>query len=277
MTDHYAVMGNPVAHSKSPDIHRAFAEQTGQDIDYVAMLVEHGELAAAVKSFQLNGGKGLNITVPFKNDAYQLGTHHSERAIRAGAANTLILNNDGSIEADNTDGIGLVRDLVENNGINLQGEHLLVLGAGGAVQGVLQPLLEQLPATLFIANRTTEKAAVLAQIFSIDGYPVTGGSFTDLAGKQFDGIINGTSASLQGDLPPLPENILRPGGWVYDMMYSATPTPFMEWAQDSEAGKVMDGLGMLVEQAAESFRLWRGVQPDSKPVITLLRKKLTAV
>jgi shikimate dehydrogenase len=278
MTDQYAVMGNPIAHSKSPDIHRAFAEQTGQDINYVAMLVEHGDFVNAVKSFQASSGKGLNITVPFKIDAYQLATHHSVRAERAGAANTLLFNNDGSIDADNTDGIGLVRDLTENNAISLQGKHLLILGAGGAVQGVLYPLLEQGPASLLIANRSAEKALALQTAATIEGYKqVSACSFDDLAGKQFDGIINGTSASLQGEMPPLPGTILQPGGWAYDMMYAAKPTPFMAWAKANGAGKVMDGLGMLVEQAAESFRLWRGIQPESKPVIAQLRKKLNAV
>lgn len=274
MTDRYAVMGNPVAHSKSPQIHAAFAEQTGQDIHYERILVEPGQLAAAVKQFQLDGGRGLNITVPFKTDAYTLATRHSERAARAGAANTLLFGEDGCIDADNTDGVGLVRDLAANHNIALQGQQLLILGAGGAVQGVLQPLLEQQPASIIIANRTAAKAIGLALAFKIDNYPVTGCGLDQLEGRQFDGIINGTAASLHGELPPLPADILREGGWVYDMMYGAKPTPFMDWAAAHGAAKIMDGLGMLVEQAAESFWLWRGVQPATRPVIEDLRRQL---
>jgi len=273
MTDHYAVMGNPIAHSKSPNIHTAFAEQTAQDIDYIAMLVEHGDFVNAVKTFQQNGGKGLNITVPFKNEAFALADSSSTRAERAGAVNTLILNDDGSIHGDNTDGIGIVRDLTQNHAIDLKGQRLLVLGAGGAVQGVLQPLLETLPAEIVIANRTASKAVALAKHFN-DAGNISGCGFDELTGKHFDGIINGTAASLQGELPPLPDDVLSAGGWVYDMMYSAEPTPFMVWAKEHGAGKILDGLGMLVEQAAESFDLWRGVHPDSKPVITKLREGL---
>ncbi|MGD8514041.1 MAG: shikimate dehydrogenase [Granulosicoccaceae bacterium] len=276
MTDRYAVMGNPIAHSKSPQIHAAFSVQTGQDIEYTRILVEPGELAAAVTQFRQEGGKGLNITVPFKNDAYALADRHSERAIRAGAVNTLLLNDDGTIDADNTDGVGLVRDLTQNHGIKLQGKRLLILGAGGAVQGVLQPLIEQLPSSIYIANRTADRAVKLAQIFSDTGCDISGGGFDALAGQQFDGIINGTAASLQGELPPLPDNVLAEGGWVYDMMYGAQPTPFMAWANAHGADKVLDGLGMLVEQAAESFTLWRGVRPSTSEVIELLRRDLEA-
>jgi shikimate dehydrogenase len=276
MTDRYAVMGNPIAHSKSPQIHAAFAVQTGQDIEYTRILVEPGELPAAVKQFRLEAGKGLNITVPFKNDAYALADRHTERAVRAGAVNTLRFNNDGTVDADNTDGIGLVRDLTKNNEINLQGKRLLILGAGGAVQGVLQPLLEQQPTEIVLANRTAKKAVSLALAFSTDGYPVRGGGFDELAGQQFDGIINGTAASLQGELPPLPDDVLKADGWVYDMMYGAKPTPFMLWGREHGAAKVLDGLGMLVEQAAESFTLWRGVRPSTAEVIASLRHELEA-
>ncbi len=275
MTDHYAVMGNPIAHSKSPLIHKAFAEQTGENIDYSAMLVEHGEFRNAVKTFQQSGGKGLNITVPFKNDAFAIADTHSERAERAGAVNTLLFADDGTIRGDNTDGIGLVRDLTENHNIRLAGQHILILGAGGAVQGVLQPILEHQPAEIVIANRTASKAVVLANHFQDAGI-ISGCGFDDLNGKHFDGIINGTAASLQGELPPLPDDILTAKAWVYDMMYAARPTPFMQWATSHGATITLDGLGMLVEQAAESFRLWRGVRPDSKPVISLIRKSLTA-
>ncbi|MDT8405165.1 shikimate dehydrogenase [Sulfuriflexus sp.] len=271
MTDHYAVMGNPVAHSKSPRIHAAFASQTQQDLDYTAILVETGKLAEAVADFRLRGGRGLNITVPFKTDAFALADQHSERALKAEAANTLVLNKDGSIFADNTDGAGLVRDLTHNHGLSLQGKRLLVLGAGGAVQGVLLPLLMENPAQLVIANRTAEKAAMLAGKFA-DAGNVTGGGFELLAGETFDLIINGTAASLKGEVPAIPESVLVRGGVCYDMMYSDEPTAFVRWGNEHGASQSLDGLGMLVEQAAESFYLWRGVQPETATVIQLLRE-----
>lgn len=273
MTDHYAVMGNPIAHSKSPRIHAAFASQTQQDIDYTAILVEPGQLAKAVAEFRLLGGRGLNITVPFKNDAYTLAHTHSKRAIDAGAVNTLVLDNNDSIHGDNTDGIGLVRDITQNHGIVLKGKRILVLGAGGAVQGVLLPLLEQSPTEIFIANRTAEKATGLALAKRIDGYQnIQGGGFNELQGKSFDIIINGTAASLKGEVPAIPDDVLSKGGVCYDMMYGNEPTAFVRWGNAHAASQSLDGLGMLVEQAAESFRLWRKVQPDTAPVIKLLRE-----
>jgi shikimate dehydrogenase len=277
MTDHYAVMGNPVAHSKSPRIHAAFASQTQQDIDYTAILVEIGRLAEAVANFRLQGGRGLNITVPFKNDAYKLANTHSKRAIDAGAVNTLVLNDDGNIYGDNTDGVGLVRDLTQNHGIVLKAKRILILGAGGAVQGVLLPLLEQSPTEIVIANRTAEKAMGLATAKRLDGYQnIQGGGFNELQGKCFDLIINGTAASLKGEVPAIPDSVLAKDGVCYDMMYSNEPTAFVRWGNEHGADQSLDGLGMLVEQAAESFHIWRGVQPDTAPVIRLLRESTRA-
>jgi len=270
MTDHYAVIGNPIAHSKSPRIHAAFASQTKQKLHYDKLLVERGCLADAIADFRQQGGKGLNITVPFKNDAFDLADSLTERAQLAGAANTLVLNEDGTLHADNTDGIGMVRDLTANHHFHLQGKRILLLGAGGAVQGVLLPLLQQQPAEIVIANRTVEKAQLLCEKFSSYG-KLSASSFDALDGKTFDGIINGTAASLQGEVPPLPDYILNKGAWCYDMMYSNEPTAFVRWGEQQGAAYSVDGLGMLVEQAAESFALWRGVQPETTPVIQLLR------
>ena len=272
MTDHYAVMGNPIAHSKSPRIHAAFASQTGQDIEYDRILVEQGQLHEAVSQFRKHGGHGLNITVPFKNDAFELADTLTDRASSAGAVNTLVLNDDGSTHADNTDGVGLVRDLTRNHGFNLEGSRILVLGAGGAVQGVLLPLLQQQPAAIVIANRTVAKADALCEKLA-DAGNISSSSFEGLASQQFDGIINGTAASLQGEVPPLPDDVLTPGGWCYDMMYGSKPTAFVEWGKNHGAGNSVDGLGMLVEQAAESFKLWRNVYPDTAPVIKMLREE----
>ncbi|NNG13546.1 MAG: shikimate dehydrogenase [Gammaproteobacteria bacterium] len=271
MTDLYAVMGNPIAHSKSPRIHAAFASQTQQDLDYTAILVELGELKSAIDDFRQQSGLGLNITVPFKTDAFALADQHSERALKAEAANTLVLNQDGTIFADNTDGVGLVRDLTHNHGLSLQGKRILVLGAGGAVQGVLLPLLMENPQRLVIANRTAEKAVALANKFAEAGN-ISGGGFEALASEQFDLIINGTAASLKGEVPAIPDDVLVKDGVCYDMMYSNEPTAFVRWGNEHRASQSLDGLGMLVEQAAESFYLWRGVRPDTAPVIQLLRE-----
>lgn len=273
MTDRYAVMGNPIAHSKSPAIHAMFAQQTGQDIRYTAILVEPGKFPEALDEFQQGGGKGLNITVPFKQEAWQQAHERSARAERAGAVNTLVLRADGTRYGDNTDGFGMVRDLRQNHGATIAGRRVLVLGAGGAVRGVLGPLLAEQPARLVIANRTPDKAVELAQLFA-DAGPVAGCGFDALVGQPFDLIINGTAASLQGEVPPLPPAVLAAGGWCYDMMYGAEPTPFLRWALAHGAAKALDGLGMLVEQAAESFYLWRGVRPATAPVIEALQRSL---
>ena len=271
--DQYAVMGNPIAHSKSPRIHALFAKQTGQRLVYTAIQVDHGGFQQALGNFQASGGKGLNVTVPFKREAWELVDERSARAQRAGAVNTIALRADGVLFGDNTDGAGLIRDLRDNSGATLTGQRVLILGAGGAVRGVLAPLLEERPALLIIANRTADRATELAQEFSALG-PVSGCGFDALPGKQFDLLINGTSASLHGDLPPLPDDVLTPGAFCYDLMYGAQPTVFMRWAQQHGAAKVLDGLGMLVEQAAEAFFVWRGIRPHTVPVITQLRAEM---
>lgn len=268
--DSYAVMGNPIAHSKSPRIHTLFAKQTGQQLQYSAILVEKGKLNSAVADFLSQGGKGLNITVPFKQDAWSLASTRSNRAERAGAVNTLVLDQNGRHFGDNTDGAGLVRDLTNNNGATLKNRRVLLVGAGGAARGVIEPLLGEEPALLVIANRTPEKAVELARLFCGLGH-TEGCGLEDIAGQTFDIIINATAASLAGDVPALPDSIVTTDSWCYDMMYGDRPTAFMNWAQQLGAAKCMDGLGMLVEQAAESFYLWRNVRPDTGPVIQALR------
>jgi shikimate dehydrogenase len=269
--DQYAVMGNPVAHSKSPQIHMLFAAQTRQDMAYRAILVERGGLQRAVAAFVSAGGRGLNITVPFKEDAWTLAAQRSARAERAGAVNTLVLEDTGNHYGDNTDGAGLVRDLRDNHGVTLQHARLLLLGAGGAARGVIEPLLQARPGLLVIANRTPGKAVELARAFCDLGH-VEGCGLPDLEGQPFDIIINATSASLAGEVPALPDRIVTPASCCYDMMYGDRPTAFMDWAQARGAALALDGLGMLVEQAAESFFLWRKVRPDTAPVIAALRK-----
>jgi shikimate dehydrogenase len=273
--DRYAVFGNPIKHSRSPQIHAAFAAQTGQLVSYRAQQVELGHFADAAGEFFSAGGKGLNITVPFKLDAYQFAQELSGRARRAGAVNTLALQNDGSIYGDNTDGVGMVRDIHDNLGWEITARRVLLLGAGGGIRGVLEPLLRRHPSIVVIANRTVEKAQQLAREFSDLG-DVRACSFDALAGSQFDLVINGTSASLAGELPPLPEQLLADNCSCYDMMYGAAPSPFMRWAAEQTAWAVADGLGMLVEQAAESFCIWRGVRPETHAVIDMIRSSLQA-
>lgn len=269
--DQYAVMGNPIAHSKSPRIHALFAKQTGQRIVYSAIQVDHGGFKQAVGNFQASGGKGLNVTVPFKREAWELVNERSARAQRAGAVNTMVFRTDGSLFGDNTDGVGMLRDIRDNHERVITGKRVLVLGAGGAVRGVLGPLLDEQPAELVIANRTVDRATELEQEFRAMGN-VRGCGFDALPSQRFDVVINGTSASLQGDLPPLPDDLLASQALCYDMMYAAQPTPFMRRAQQHGAKTVLDGLGMLVEQAAESFYLWRGVRPETLAVIVALRR-----
>jgi shikimate dehydrogenase len=270
--DRYAVMGNPISHSKSPLIHTQFAEQTGQSIEYTAIHVDLGGFEQAVGNFRASGGKGLNITVPFKEEAWALATQLSDRAQLAGAVNTLKFI-DNKIIGDNTDGLGLVTDLTTNHQCDLKDKRILLLGAGGAARGVLAPLLTQQPAEIVIGNRTPDRAVSLAEIFSKHGN-ISGCGFPALKGQKFDIVINATAASLQGEVPPLPDDVLNDNAVCYDMMYGAEPTAFMQWASQHGAGKVMDGLGMLVEQAAESFYIWRGVRPETQPVIQSIREEL---
>lgn len=272
MTDLYCVFGNPVAHSKSPVIHAKFAELTGHDIRYEANLAPVDDFAGSLQAFLTDGGRGCNVTVPFKEQAWALAAVRSARAEKAGAVNTLLLGKDGRLYGDNTDGVGLVRDLVQNAGVMLAGKRVLVLGAGGAVRGVLSPLLAEKPAELVVVNRTAAKAEALAALFADEG-PVHGTGFAGLDDMTFDVVINGTSASLQGDLPPLPARVLAPGALVYDMMYGAQPTVFLQWAA-AHGAQTRDGLGMLVEQAAEAFFLWRQVRPPTAPVLNALRAAL---
>jgi shikimate dehydrogenase len=267
--ERYAVFGNPISHSKSPIIHQLFAKQTGDKIEYTAELSTPEEFAEDVMLFLLSGGLGCNITVPFKEQAWQLADSRTPYAERAKAVNTLKVQTDGTLLGANTDGIGLVRDLQQNQQIGLAGKRVLLLGAGGAARGVIQPLLEAKPASLWIANRTADKAQALARDF-VDLGPIQGGGFNEIQG-QYDVIINGTSASLQNDLPPLPYNCLADNGVTYDMMYSVNPTAFVQWGQAHHAAKALDGLGMLVEQAAEAYYLWRNIRPSTEIVMRELR------
>lgn len=271
--DEYAVMGNPIAHSKSPQIHTLFAEQTRQNIRYRAIQVDPGGFEQAVGNFFASGGKGLNITVPFKQEAWQLANTLSERAQLAGAVNTLKPLSEDGLFGDNTDGVGLVRDLTQNLGIPLGNKKLLLVGAGGAARGVIAPLLDQQPQQLTIVNRTMDRAHELVQQFANEGN-IDAKSFSALEGEQFDVVINATSASLQGDLPPLATSTIAHAEMVYDMMYGREPTLFLQWAQKNNARHISDGLGMLVEQAAESFFIWRNMKPDTTSVIQQLRASL---
>ncbi|WP_434696370.1 shikimate dehydrogenase [Pseudomonas sp. Z1-14] len=273
--DRYVVMGNPIGHSKSPLIHRLFAEQTGQALDYTTLLAPLEDFAACAREF-FREGRGANVTVPFKEDAFRLADSLTERAQRAGAVNTLSKQADGRLLGDNTDGAGLVRDLTVNAGFSLKGKRILLLGAGGAVRGALEPLLAEAPSSLIIANRTVEKAELLAELFADLG-PVSASGF-DWLREPVDLIINATSASLSGDVPPIAGSLIEPGKtFCYDMMYGKEPTSFCRWAEEHGAAVVMDGLGMLAEQAGEAFFLWRGVRPDTAPVLTELRRQLAAV
>ncbi len=264
--DQYAVFGSPIKHSKSPGIHKQFAIQTGQNLVYTAQEVSAEDFPNAVDGFFAKGGKGLNCTVPLKELAWQYADFRSERAERSRAVNTLILQDDGSILGENTDGIGLVTDLVSNQGVSLKDSSILILGAGGASRGIIGPILSLLPDNVVIANRTVIKAINLAEEFIGLG-SIKGCGFDALAGQKFSLVLNATSASLTNQLPPLPEGLLAENGVCYDLAYGDEPTAFVRWGQANHAEKSLDGLGMLVEQAAEAFYLWRGVRPDTLPVI----------
>lgn len=268
--DRYAVVGNPIGHSKSPAIHSAFAEQTEQIMTYEPICAE--SFASVAKEFFSTGGLGMNVTVPFKLDALSFADELNPRAARAGASNTLIRKADGRIYADNTDGVGMVRDIQTNLGWPLKDKNVLLLGAGGAVRGVLEPLLSAQPASLHIANRTVSKAQALADEFADIG-SITVSSFEDVSEQAYDLIINGSAASLLGDNLPLADSIAR-NACCYDMMYGAVPTVFMTWAEENGATATADGLGMLLEQAAESFYLWRGVRPQTRQLMEKMRQQL---
>ena len=259
-------MGYPVSHSRSPVIHRLFALQTGENIQYELLQVSPEKLQIAIRQFQRTGGRGLNITVPHKSEVAKIVDRMSERAATAGAVNTLTFS-DGEIYGDNTDGIGLLRDLAVNLGVSLEGSRILILGAGGATRGIVGPLLEMQPASIRIANRTLGRAQALADHFSQSGnvsacrfnvVPVT---------EKYDLIINATSAGVKGESPPYPAAAISESTFCYDLSYGLKPTPFSVWARESGASRSVMGWGMLVEQAAESFKIWRGVRPDTSPVL----------
>lgn len=269
MTDLYAVIGNPIAHSKSPRIHAEFARQLGEDLRYEALLAPRDGFAAAVAAFRAAGGRGLNVTVPFKLEAFALATERTDRAEHAGAVNTLKFDG-AAVFGDNTDGAGLIADLHDRLGFPIHDKRALIMGAGGAAHGIILPLLAQKPAALSVANRTVEKALALQRQFAAFGR-VWGGGYADIAGQVFDLVVNATSAGLTGQLPPLPRGIFAPGSLAYDLTYGKDSTRFLAHARAEGAAQVADGLGMLVAQAAESFFLWRGRRPDTRPVIDLLR------
>lgn len=271
--DQYLVIGNPISHSKSPLIHQLFAQQTGELISYERHLVALDGFSEAVRTFIANGGRGANVTVPFKLEAYALATCLSARAKAAGAVNTLSFC-DGEICGDNTDGAGLVRDIVVNAGVAIRGSRLLLLGAGGAARGALLPLLAEDPAELQIANRSVEKAQELkhlAEQFNSSNILLSTKRMDELTG-QFDVIINATSASLSSELPAISPDVFASTTFAYDMMYGDQETSFLSFARENGA-LTRDGLGMLIEQAAEAFYVWRGVRPQTEEVFVKLRKR----
>ena len=272
MTDRYAVIGNPIAQSKSPLIHSAFAQVTGQDIDYGKLLGPLGEFVAVVDAFRASGGRGLNVTAPFKLDAFAYATDLALSAQMAGAVNAMKFESD-KVYAENFDGVGLVRDVVNNLGCPLQGRRVLILGAGGATRGALLPLLAEQPAELVIVNRTVAKAhelVALANQHQTGEVPVLGLGYDALQGQAFDVVLNATSSSLTAELPPLPASVFTPGCLAYDLTYGKGLTPFLKLAQQAGVTQVADGVGMLAEQAAEAFAWWRGVRPDTAAVIAQL-------
>ena len=271
--DRYGVMGYPVSHSRSPIIHRLFALQTGEKLQYELLQVAPENLETAIRQFQRTGGKGLNITVPHKQAVVKLCDQLAERAATAGAVNTLSFRS-GEIHGDNTDGIGLLRDLAVNHGFAIEGSNILVLGAGGATRGIVGPLLEMQPASLRIANRTLDKAEALVRRFADTGR-VTACRFNVVpVSEKYDLIINATSAGVKGEAPPYPAAAVSPDTFCYDLSYGLSPTPFSVWAREQGAAQSVMGWGMLVEQAAESFHIWRGVRPNTAPV--LKQMKITA-
>lgn len=271
----FAVFGNPIKHSRSPFIHAAFGGQCQRRLEYRAVRVALGDFERAVTDFFAAGGSGLNVTVPFKEEAAALAAQRTARARRAGAVNTLWTDAEGALHGDNTDGVGLIRDMVANLGWTVQGARVLINGAGGAVRGILEPLLGELPASVHIVNRTAARAEGLAREFAALG-ELTAGGYESLTGPGFDLVVNASSAGLSGEAPPLPAPCLRERSCCYDLLYGAQPTAFMRWAAHNAAWAVSDGLGMLVEQAAEAFYVWHRQRPETQPVIHELRGVLAA-
>jgi len=276
VTDRYAVIGNPVAHSKSPFIHAEFARQTAQDLVYERILAPLDRFASAVEDFRAGGGIGLNVTLPFKLEAFRLANECSARAQEAQAVNTLKFEG-SAVYGDNTDGVGLVRDIQLNLGFHIEGRDVLVMGAGGAAQGALGALLDEKPARLVVANRTVEKAELLAERWrtrrGLSAEIMQASGYAELAAQQFDLIVNCTAASLSDTAPDLPQGMFARDCLAYDMVYGKGMTPFLELALSQGAGRLADGIGMLVEQAAESFLVWRGVRPQTRPVIEALKAR----
>lgn len=273
----YAVLGNPVSHSKSPLIHSMFAQQTDQTMSYLAIPLEENEFEGFVRNFFAQGGGGLNVTVPFKGNAFALAASCSPRAELAQAVNTLFLDDNGNICGDNTDGVGLVTDLKLNNKVAISGQRVLILGAGGAVRGIMAALVYEQASAITIVNRNVSKAELLVEEMQSMA-PIEAMSYSKLQeaasnGRSYDLIINGTSSSLQGEMPTLDAKLIGPGCCCYDLMYSATDTPFVKWGKQEGAKISIDGLGMLIEQAAEAFALWRGVRPNTASVMAHLREE----
>jgi shikimate dehydrogenase len=266
MTDRYAVIGNPISQSKSPLIHGSFAKATGQDLEYTAIEGPLDGFAAAVRAFRDSGGRGMNVTAPFKLQAFELADEKSERAQLAGAANALKFEKDGRILAENFDGIGLTNDIVRNQGMAMAGKRVLVLGAGGAVRGLLLPFLAERPAELVIANRDAAKATQLARELGTAG-KVRGGAYSEVGAGRFDVVVNATSASLRAELPPVSPEVFAIDGLAYELAYGKGLTPFLRLAQNAGVKRLTDGVGMLVEQAAEAFEWWRGVRPETRALI----------
>jgi shikimate dehydrogenase len=272
MSHRYAVIGNPISHSKSPQIQAMFAQLTGREIEYTAIEGPLGRFSATVDAFRADGGRGLNVTAPFKLDAFAYATECTDRARLAGAVNAMKFEGD-RVLAENFDGVGLVRDLVHNLDRPLAGKRVLLLGAGGAARGALLPFLEQKPALLMIANRTPTKAVELASEVATHGN-VRGGGYEDLANEQFDIVVNATSASLRGELPPVPATVFTGNGLAYELVYGKGLTAFLRLAQGAGVRQVADGVGMFAEQAAEAFAWWRGVRPDTSTIIRRLATPL---
>ena len=259
---HYAVIGNPIEHSKSPDIHLLFADQTGEQLNYEKILADENKFSQTVTEYFSSGGKGLNVTVPFKNDACEFVDELTDYAKNAGAVNTIYKDENDKFIGTNTDGIGLLRDLKKTLRVQIINKKILIIGAGGATQGIVEPLLNEKPAELMIANRTVSKAETIAKQFASFGN-ISSCSLNDIPKQIYDLVLHATSAGLQGSNVELPVEIIGPNTCCYDLLYSDQDTPFMSWAKNNNAGKVVDGFGMLLEQAAEAFYLWRGMRPDT--------------